>query len=84
MQIKAVVTAGIAAEMSESDSFNQFVLDSIHRHLSGDWGDISADDAAINAADPLNALSTYHSPDGEKVWIKQDGVFLTVLFPSEY
>lgn len=84
MQIKTTITASVAAEMSARDTFNQFVLDSIYRHLAGDWGDISANDAEINNAAPLNALSAYHAPDGTKIWIKQDGKFLTVLFADEY
>lgn len=84
MQIKTIITASVAAEMNASNTFRKFVLDSIYRHLSGDWGDITANDAEINAADPLNALSAYYAPDGTKIWIKQDGKFLTVLFPDEY
>ncbi len=84
MQIKTTITAEVAAKMNASDAFNQFVLDSIYRHLSGDWGDVSPEDAEVNTADPLNALSAYHAPDGVKVWIKQNRKFLTVLFPDEY
>lgn len=84
MQIKTIVTAGVAAEMNTSDEFNQFVIDSIYRHLSGDWGDVSKHDRELNRSDPLNALSTYKNTDNTKIWIKQDGKILTVLFPDEY
>lgn len=84
MQVKTIITAGVAAKMNTSDEFNQFVLDSIFRHLSGDWGDVSSNGAEINTADPLNALSAYHAPGGKKIWIKQDEKILTVLFPDEY
>lgn len=84
MQIKTIATAGVAAEMSKADSFNKFVLDSIGRHLSGDWGDVSEDDRETNNAAPLYALSAYAAPDGRKIWIKQDYNVLTVLSPDEY
>lgn len=84
MQIKKTITAGVAEKMNANDTFNEFVLDSVYRHLSGDWGDVSVNEAEINAADPLNAMSAYHAPNGTKIWIKQNGKFLTVLFPDEY
>lgn len=84
MQIKTIITAGVAAEMNASDEFNQFVIDSIYRHLSGDWGDVSEHDRELNSSDPLNALSAYKNTDDTKIWIKQDGKILTVLFPDEY
>ena len=84
MQIKTIITAGVAAEMNASDEFNQFVIDSIYRHLSGDWGDVSEHDRELNSSDPMNALSTYKSASDAKIWIKQDGKKITVLFPDEY
>ena len=84
MQIKTIATAGVAAEMSNSDSFNQFVFDSIRRHLSSDWGEVSENDRETNNAATLYALSAYTAWDGRKIWIKQDCNILTVLFPDEY
>lgn len=84
MQIKTIATAGVAVEMSNSDSFNQFVLDSIHRHLSSDWGEVSEEDKQANNDAPLYALSAYAAWDGRKIWINQDCNVLTVLFPDEY
>lgn len=84
MQIDTFFTAGVAAEMNVSVTFNRFVFGSIHRHRSGDWGEISEDDRANNNAAPLNALSAYAASDGHKIWIKQDCNVLTVLFPNEY
>lgn len=84
MQVKTIFTAKIAAKMNASDTFNQFVLDSIYRHLSSDWGDVSESDAKENTADPLNALSIYTAPSGVKIWVKQDYNILTVAFSDEY
>lgn len=83
MQVKTVFTTKIAAEMNASDTFNQFVLDSLYCHLSGDWGDVSESDAKENTVDPLNALSIYTAPNGVKIWVKQDCNILTVAFPDE-
>lgn len=84
MNIKTIATAGISAEMETSPEFHKFVFSSLDRHFGGDWGEMSADDAATNAAAPLYALSAYTAPDGRKIWIKQDYNVVTVLFPSEY
>ncbi|POP33372.1 hypothetical protein C3B58_07675 [Lactonifactor longoviformis] len=84
MTIKTHISAGVAVAMNRSDDFNQFILDSIHRHLSGDWGEVSDSDMESNNTDPLYSLSAYIAPDGQKIWIKQDCTILTVLFPEEY
>lgn len=84
MHIKKVATARVEAEMRSSDSFTQFVLSSIRRHRSGDWGEVSEEDKQANNDDPLCALSAYTAPDSRKIWIKQDYNVLTVLFPDEY
>ena len=84
MQIKTIITAGVAAEMNINDEFSQFIIDSIYLHLSGDWGDVSEHDRELNSSDPLNALSVYKSAADVKIWIKQYGKILTVLFPDEY
>lgn len=84
MQIKTVVTARVAAEMSASDSFNKFVFNSLKRHFSGDWGEISENDKETNNTAPLYALGAYSAESGQKIWIKQDCKIVTVLFPDEY
>lgn len=84
MTVKTYMTAAVADKMNASDTFNQFVLDSLNRHLSGDWGDVSEADAADNAAESLNAMSAYIGTDGVKIWVKQDYNIITVLFPDEY
>lgn len=84
MSIKTIITGGVATKMNTNDAFNQFVLDAIHRHLSGDWGDISECDMESNNDDPMNALSAYNGPDNTKIWIRQNERILTVLFLDEY
>lgn len=77
------ITCGIAEKIKDP-SFARFVADSIRRHLRGDWGDVSAEDAESNDNDRNNALSAYHAPTGAKIWISQTGNIITVLFPEEY
>lgn len=81
--MKIFVTAGITEKM-KNPIFGRFVADSIRRHLRGDWGDITAEDAESNDSDPESALSAYHAPAGDKIWISQTGNIITVLFPEEY
>ena len=59
------------------------------RHLTGDWGELSAEDAAANdqaIKDGSRILSNYGLPTGERIWIitEADRSVTTVLFPSEY
>jgi hypothetical protein len=61
----------------------------IARHISGDWGDIDAQDAEENAFalnKSLRLFSVYHLKDGTKIWIitEADRSATTILLPSEY
>lgn len=84
MTVKTFMTAGVAQKVAENGSFEQFIITSLNRHLSGDCGEVHEEDAALNNQNPLNAMSAYTAPDGIRIWIKQDFNFLTVLFPDEY
>lgn len=82
--MKFYTTRAIAEHMASNPLFKSFVLESVSRHLSGDWGEICAEDAALNNENPLDSLSSYIFEENTKIWIKQDGEILTVLFPAEY
>lgn len=84
MTIKTHITPGVAAKMNSDDNYNEFVLGCVLRHLSHDWGDVSRADAELNNDDFFHALSAYHDSSNEKIWIKQDGIHITVLLPEEY
>lgn len=84
IKVSTYMTAGIAAAVKSSEDFRQFINNCFLRHLRGDWGEITPEDAELNARDPQLAMSVYTSPDGRKVLLKQDFDILTVLFPSEY
>jgi hypothetical protein len=61
----------------------------ISRHLRGDWGSVSPDDAKANT-DALHIgarlLSSYPLPDGARIWIitEADRSATTLLLPEEY
>ncbi len=59
------------------------------RHITGDWGDLDAEDKAENdfsVREGFRILSAYHLPDGTKVWLitEADRSVTTILLPEEY
>lgn len=61
----------------------------LHRHQSGDWGDLDREDRAENnfsLKTGLRVLSAYHTSAGVKFWIitEADRSATTILLPSEY
>lgn len=62
----------------------------LQRHRRGDWGDLDAEDRAVNRKALLfgqRLLSAYTLPaNGEKIWIitEADRSVTTLLLPSEY
>ena len=64
------------------------VLALVHRHASGDWGDVSEHDAQANdrsAQNGTRVLSAYETAGG-RLWIitEADRSATTVLLPSDY
>ena len=64
------------------------LLEYLHRHLQGDWGDLDEHDRAENDFSVENGfriLSAYNTPEG-KLWIitEADRSVTTLLLPSEY
>jgi hypothetical protein len=64
-------------------------FDLLERHASGDWGDVTPDDAAANASalqEGERILSSYVLPSGEKLWVltEADRSCTTILTPDEY
>ncbi len=61
----------------------------LHRHSSGDWGTVCAEDAAANGralTDGLRILSAYVIAGNVKIWIitEWDRSSTTILLPSDY
>lgn len=64
-------------------------LELLHRHATGDWGDLDADDKQANEAalqTGSRILSAYKLAGGERVWIitEADRSASTILLPEEY
>lgn len=91
---QVVCTMSINELIATDSNFNQFVINSLRRHTSCDWGDLCDED---NAANDLalqgkgRLVSSYNIPgtvmtDHKKVWIitEWDRSATTILFPNEY
>lgn len=64
-------------------------LSYIRRHLQGDWGEVSQEDAAENELslkEGFRLLSAYRLPTGCKIWVitEADRSATTILLPEEY
>ena len=61
----------------------------VSRHLEGDWGEVSPEDAAENELslrEGFRLLSAYRLPTGCKIWLitEADRSATTILLPEEY
>ena len=85
---RIVWTRGVNDRVAIDTPFSMFVWESLKRHASCDWGDLSAEDKRENdfSLDKhLRLLSSYQYKD-IKIWIitEADRSVTTILFPSEY
>jgi hypothetical protein len=81
-----VATPGALAALDEAGVDARSLL---RRHLRGDWGDVSEEDAAENefSVDKhLRILSVYNLPTGVRMWVitEADRSATTFLLPEEY
>ncbi len=84
-----VMTAGVNDKVAEDSKFAKFVTESLARHATGDWGEMSPEDKTENELSlkaDLRLFSAYEKPDLPKIWIitEADRSATTVLFPEEY
>ena len=66
----------------------------LRRHAAGDWGEVSAEDKALNdqaLLDGSRLLSAYRTSKGTKIWVITEAVddqgrraATTILLPDEY
>jgi hypothetical protein len=61
----------------------------LRRHISGDWGDVSVDDAEENELslkEGFRLLSAYTLSNGERIWVitEADRSATTLLLPEDY
>jgi len=80
-----VATPGAIDFLDDNDTTP---TDLLRRHVSGDWGDLCAEDKASNDSaitDRNRILSSYKLPKG-KVWVitEWDRSVTTILLPDEY
>ena len=71
------------------DIAGETAIQFLRRHMSGDWGEISEDDAQENELslrEGFRLLSAYRTVKGQKIWIitEADRSVTTILLPSEY
>ena len=81
-----VATKGALTDLAEANVASQ---DYLHRHVTGDWGDVAEEDAQENELSLKNGfrlMSVYHTSKGVKIWIitERDRSVTTILFPEEY
>lgn len=89
-----VMTAAIAADPTALELIPSLT----QRFYCCDWGDICAEDAAVNddvvaGRSDAQILASYGRPEGEAIWIICNGFgqgpdpdycHTTILFPSDY
>lgn len=82
-----VFAAGVNELVARDKEFAKQVTNSLARHTSGDWGDMSNEDKKENELSigkHLRIFSAYNCV--KKIWIitEADRSVTTVLFPDEY
>ena len=85
---KIYLTRGVNDKIAEDVAFAAFVLKSIQRHCTKDWGDLTPDDKQANdmaLVEGTRILSAYIQ-GLYKIWIitEADRSATTILFPEEY
>jgi len=84
---RVVMTVGVNALIRQGQ-LNPIVY--LHRHLAGDWGDLSESDKRQNNAAVRSGqdriLSAYQVASGLQLWIITEGdrSVTTLLLPDEY
>lgn len=80
MKYKTIATIGVMEKMNSEPIFHRFVVKSLDRFFSGDYGEVKDPEENTEA----EKLAVYSFSEDCKIWIKQDYEIITVLFPSEY
>jgi len=87
-------TVATPAALEAIQQAGQSPAEFLDRHVRGDWGNLSADDRALNdeaVQDGSRILSAYVTRAGEKIWVITEAVddwghrsATTILLPDEY
>jgi hypothetical protein len=82
---RIVATPGAREALKKANQLPQHLLD---RHVTGDWGEVSVDDAQENRLSFARGLSllSYTTAAGDKILIatEADWSVTTLLLPREY
>lgn len=78
----------IEAQATDKEQQGALMVRLLRRHVSGDWGDLDAEDVASNndaVESGYRILSSYRIGDG-KIWIitEADRSATTLLLPEDY
>ncbi len=84
-----LMTRGVNDLVAEDEAFAKFVMSSLTRHRSGDWGNLTDEDKQENELSlkaGYRLLSAYETKGLPKIWIitEADRSATTILFPDEY
>jgi len=87
-------TVATPAALEAIQQARQSPAEFLDRHVRGDWGNLSADDRALNdeaVQDGSRILSAYVTRAGEKIWVITEATddrghrsATTILLPDEY
>ncbi len=83
---RVLITPGAMAALAES---NQYPLEFLQRHVSGDWGEVCDEDKSENELsirEGFRILSAYRTAKDVRLWIitEADRGSTTILKPEEY
>lgn len=88
---QVLATPGAIEALQQSD---QLPGEFLSRHVAGDWGEVCADDKALNdesLIDGSRILSAYRTSRNDRLWIITEAAddeghrcCTTILLPSEY
>ena len=87
---KLYATKGVDEMVGKDNNFAKFVVDSVQRHLNGDWGDLDREDKRLNERALVKGndrlFSRYNYNDDVSIYIitEWDRSATTILFPEEY
>jgi len=86
---RLLMTRGVNDLVAENEAFAKFVMSSLTRHRSGDWGNLTYEDKQENELSlkaGYRLLSAYEVKGLPKIWIitEADRSATTILFPDEY
>ena len=86
--MKLYFTRAVNDRIADDEQFSKFVLNSIRRHNSHDWGELCQEDKDLNdlALKDRGRLFSAYKNGADKIYIitEADRTVTTVLYPDEY